>query len=328
MHFAKYYQPPDVSLWQGRADTPADSAIFQRIQCIDLRQPLQTNSGKLIFTLLGFACDEGILRNQGRTGAADGPDALRTALGKLALHRRESVVYDAGNIVCRDHDLEGAQQALGEAVSLLFAAGCTPIVVGGGHEMAWGHYQGIAAFYAAKTLGVVNFDAHFDMRPLGEGRKGSSGTPFLQIAKAHDEAGRQLDYTCIGIQLAGNTASLFDTAGSYGVSVLRADELYHHPSAGGKILARAIQANDIIYLSLCLDVFAADCAPGVSAPQPLGLMPQQVVPLLRQAAASGKVISYDIAELSPKFDSDSRTSRLAAHLIHEIIHHHVLTTEA
>jgi len=45
-------------------------------------------------------------------------------------------------------------------------------------------------------------------------------------------------------------------------------------------------------------------APGVSAPQPLGVLPWQILPLVRQLAASGKVVSYDIAELSPKYDID------------------------
>ncbi len=36
--------------------------------------------------LIGFACDEGVRRNHGRVGAAAGPEALRLALGKLAIN--------------------------------------------------------------------------------------------------------------------------------------------------------------------------------------------------------------------------------------------------
>ena len=69
-------------------------------------------------------------------------------------------------------------------------------------------------------------------------------------------------------------------------------------------------------------VFAAPFAPGVSAVQPLGLYPWHVIPLARQLAASGKVLSYELSELSPRYDIDQRTARLAANLIYEIIHHH------
>ena len=53
------------------------------------------------------------------------------------------------------------------------------IVIGGGHETAWGHFQGLA--HPNKDIAILNFDAHFDLRPLINGQLGSSGTPFRQI---------------------------------------------------------------------------------------------------------------------------------------------------
>ena len=76
-------------------------------------------------------------------------------------------------------------------------------------------------------------------------------------------------------------------------------------------------------MSLSLDVFSPAFAPGVSSIQPLGLYPWHIIPLIRQAAASGKMLSYDIAEHVPRYDIDHRTAKLAAALIYEIIHHHL-----
>jgi formiminoglutamase len=76
-----------------------------------------------------------------------------------------------------------------------------------------------------------------------------------------------------------------------------------------------LEKSDNVYLSLCLDVFAAAIAPGVSAPQALGLTPWQIIPALRQLAVSNKVISLDVVELAPNFDLDQRTAKLAALLI-------------
>ena len=76
---------------------------------------------------------------------------------------------------------------------------------------------------------------------------------------------------------------------------------------------------DYIYLSICLDVLAECYAPGVSAPQPLGLSPWQVIPLLKYIMQSGKVISLDIAELSPPLDQEQKTARLAALIIAELL---------
>lgn len=324
MTWTTHYHPPEKKPWQGRPDSPESACFFQVIQTLNLNETKIPKADKQVFALVGFCSDEGIRRNLGRIGAASGPNAIREILAKLPIQKPNFICYDVGDIVCVDEDLESAQSALGEVVNLLLQAGLTPLVMGGGHELAWGHYQGIAERYPDETLGIVNFDAHFDMRPLLPNGDGSSGTPFLQIALAHKKANRRFDYNCIGIQHAGNTRQLFDTAKKYNAQVILADDLHQgFMDKCVNFIDRVVDQNQIIYMSLCLDVIAAPYAPGVSAPQALGLTPWQIMPLVRQLAASGKVVSYDIAELSPRFDIDHRTAKLAANFIYEIIHHHV-----
>lgn len=318
-----HYLPPDPTLWQGRADMPGASSFFQIVQTRNLLEGKSLESDQMAFALIGFKCDEGIRRNSGRVGAEDGPRAMRQALAKLPVQKSNFTLFDVGNIVCADGDLESAQTALGEVVAILLENKIKPIVLGGGHELAWGHYQGINTVYPKEDLGIVNFDAHFDMRPLLKNDLGSSGTPFLQIAKAHQAAKRKFDYNCVGIQHAGNIRQLFETAKNYNTKIILADELHQGQlQKCVDFIDRVIDENDLIYTSLCLDMFAAPFAPGVSAVQPLGLFPWHVIPLVRQLAVSGKVVSYDIAELSPRYDIDQRTAKLAANLIYEIIHHH------
>lgn len=324
MFLGSSYLPPEHKNWQGRNESPANAYFFQIIRLLDLThsQPhLPTaNNHELNFVLIGFCCDEGIKRNLGRPGAAKGPDVVRKILAKLAVQRQNFHCYDAGNIICADQNLEEAQAKLGETITLLLKNKTIPIVIGGGHELAWGSYQGIAQQFPHENLGIINFDAHFDMRPLVE-NQGNSGTAFLQIALDHSVNQRRFDYNCIGIQPCANTKSLFATAKKYNTRFLLADELYNQLYSPIQFLDRIIQENEILYLSLCLDVLAAAFAPGVSAPQTLGLTPWQILPLIRRAASSGKVISYDIAELSPPLDQDDRTAKLAASFIYEIIHH-------
>jgi formiminoglutamase len=208
-------------------------------------------------------------------------------------------------------------------VALLLEKNITPIVIGGGHEIAWGNYQGIAQVFSQKNLGIINFDAHLDMRPLENGQKGNSGTPFLQIATMHQSTQQRFDYNCVGVQHTGNTQSLLDTAKKFDTKILWADELHlGHQGIAMDFIERVIDQNDVIYLSLCLDVFASAFAPGVSATQPLGIYPWHIIPLIRELAASGKVISYDIAELSPPHDIAHTTAKLAATLVYEFTHHH------
>ncbi len=325
MTWNRCYQPPDKNLWQGREDSPPESCFFQIVHMLDLvsNKAWPNANHQAQFAILGFCCDEGIRRNHGRTGAAEGPDIIRQALAKLPIHKHHFTLFDAGNILCADGDLEASQAALSEAVHMLLTKKITPIILGGGHEVAWGHYQGIVKAFPDKNLGIINFDAHFDMRPKLEANKGSSGTPFLQIADMHQSKQHRFDYNCVGIQRTGNIQSLLDTARHFNTKILWADDLHlEHSGIMVDFIDRIIDQNEIIYLSLCLDVFASAFAPGVSATQPLGLFPWHIIPMIRALAASGKVISYDVAELCPPHDIANSTAKLAATLIYEMIHHH------
>ena len=322
MTWTSRYQSATLSVWRGRDDAPPRSSMFQIVSSLDLTGPIKP-AGSLVFAVLGFCSDEGVKRNQGRAGAALAPAVIREVFARMPLHRESVTLYDAGDILCEDGDLESSQTALGEAVLRLHAARITPLVIGGGHEVAYGHYLGIAASFPGKPIGLINIDAHLDMRPLLAGDRGSSGTPFLQIANHRKHSGQALNYCCIGAQKSGNTAALFTEAKQHKVRVIHAEEIELGPSAAlAQELENLPSVHPINYLTTCLDAFAAAHAPGVSAPQPFGLSPWRLLPWLRRWAKSGRIYSYDIAELCPPLDQDLRTARLAAQWLFEIIHHH------
>ena len=55
-------------------------------------------------------------------------------------------------------------------------------------------------------------------------------------------------------------------------------------------------------LTLDLDVFSVGIAPGVSAVNPYGAFPQHIRPLIGEIMRSGKLVSFDTAEMNPAFD--------------------------
>ena len=99
------YTPPSSSAWRGRADIPETSCFFQVMTMHNLHEPLPKVS-HLAFALIGFCCDAGVARNHGRTGAKEGPDAIREVLAKLSIQRQYVTCFDVGNIVCDDDNLE------------------------------------------------------------------------------------------------------------------------------------------------------------------------------------------------------------------------------
>lgn len=320
----EYYQPPEKNLWQGRIDNEIPERFNQVIELINLAQDDIPDNENYTFVVIGFACDEGVRRNYGRVGASKGPAALRKSLANLPFNYYNSInVYDVGNINCNNQNLEQAQQALGQLVEKVLLAGCHPIVLGGGHETAWGHYQGISGTDYTYNLGIINFDAHFDLRPKINGNMGTSGTPFTQIAEDRESEGLDFDYFCIGIQPMANTLSLYEEAEILGVEYIEANDLLGFTSQDSleqlEKFVEFIERHDHLYVSVCLDVFSSAVAPGVSAPQPLGLQPQTILPYLKILASSDKVISLDIVELAPEYDRDNTTAKLASQLVAEYI---------
>ena len=280
------------------------------------------------YAFIGFASDEGVKRNHGREGAVAGPAALRKALAGLPLHLPNVELFDAGDIVLDPKDpgdsLLKAQLSLARTVRLLLDSGITPIVLGGGHETAYGHGLGVLEWvnenHPENQLGIVNWDAHFDLRPLEDGR-GTSGTPFLQLARHFREQVRPFQYLVLGTQEAANTRSLFATAHDLGVNYIEAERIAENRKSHLlREIAPFLAFNDYLYLTNCLDVYSAAIAPGVSATNPDGLFPGDVYRIFDAIVASGKVLSLDVAELLPRLDRDDVTAKLAARIIHRFIH--------
>lgn len=301
-----YYNPPRRLIWKGRIDSEEIERYHQAVDLLDMRERCPVHTKPLSIALIGYASDDGIARNFGREGAATGPIAFRDALGKLAIHLKMPFsLFDVGDVISKGGDVEGAQKLLGEIVESLIEKGHFPLIIGGGHDLAYGAYLGLTS-----RPSIVNFDAHFDLR---EGIS-NSGTSFWQISELLKRENLPFQYTCLGVQENGNTESLFQKAKELQVTYLTTKDMRRNPKLAVDILEQLVQKSSSLFLNIDIDVFCNACAPGVSAPEPLGLTPAEILPLLFMLAASRKVSALAIAELSPPYDLDGRTARLAANI--------------
>lgn len=294
--------------WQGRNDgnDPLACRVFQRVK-------LDTQVQKGDFVLHGFAVDEGVRRNHGRVGAKNAPDVIRKSMANFPVIHPDFSLKDFGNITCEDADLEASQKKLSLSVAEVLAKGAKSVVVGGGHEVTFSHYQGIRMAFPDKKIGIINFDAHFDNRkPIDE--KATSGTGFYQIAEVDT-----LYSLHIGIQRNSNTLKLFDTAHSLGMKYILAEEIFFENLSG--ICAKIdefLEEIDILYITICMDVFNAAIAPGVSALAYNGIFADtSFMRIYRHALSCPKLVALDVAEVNPEYDIDNRTARLAASLLYE-----------
>jgi formiminoglutamase len=161
------------------------------------------------------------------------------------------------------------------------------------------------------------------LRDAGAGA--SSGTPFRQVAAACAERGAEFNYLVIGVSPSANSGALFDTAQALDVAwVEDIDCRLHALSEIELFIERLVERVDALWVSVCLDVFPAAVAPGVSAPAAIGVDPALVVALLRFCGEAChrtgvRWLLGEIAELNPEFDIDARTARLGARIAHEMV---------
>lgn len=318
------YSKTDPLIWTGRK-SGQQLYLHEKVVCLDLYSEKVPDINRRAWAILGYACDEGVKRNQGRIGAAMGPDAIRKQLSKLPNHlTEETVLLDTGTIDCKDGDLKKTQTVLARSVTQLLMQNTFPILLGGGHDIAFGHYNGIKKYLALegkkKTIGIINFDAHFDLR--SNETNTNSGTPFYQIAQECTLDNAPFKYMCLGIREDANSKILFETAKDLKVSYI--DKTRFNPTHFNKVskkIKQFIKEVDYIYTTIDMDGFSSAYAPGVSAASPMGFCPDMVLECLNIIMDSKKMIGLDIAEMNPTYDIDHQTAKLAASLVHFIIHH-------
>lgn len=304
--------------WSGRVDGE-DRSHRRWHQCVslcDLDKLPDSEGNEPVW--IGFASDEGVRRNKGRTGARNAPAYIRKACSNFPVHTENDFeIKDLGDVTCEQNDLETAQQTLIDVVVSVQKKGYSTIILGGGHEVSYPHYTGIRSAHPHKKIGIINFDAHFDLRELDSVVGPTSGTGFSQIAQNE----KDFRYLVPGIQEMGNTRKLFRVANELGVWYVPASKFN---TEGKQEVIQEIRTFlnecEMIYLTICMDVFASAFAPGVSAPANNGILPDHIfLEFLSIIQSSGKVVGFDIAEVNPELDIDERTSKLAASFIYHWI---------
>lgn len=297
--------------WDGRVDEGSKSKrihqVVENVHVNDVRQSEANHLG-----IVGFASDEGVKRNKGRTGAAEAPNEIRKWMASIPYHYEKKRVIDLGNVSCSDQDLEGAQNQLAEHVTTLIHNHYTPIILGGGHETFYGHYLGARnAVGTDKKIGIINLDAHFDLR---QDEPPTSGTMFRQAL----ESDGNVDYLCVGIQELGNAKQLFETAEKHGVTYILAKDLHPLEQTFEVIDAFAKKQDYVIY-TICTDVINQAYAPGVSAPAPFGIEPTTVRRITERIVLQPNFLSFDVSEVNPSLDVAHQTARLMAYVVSEIM---------
>ena len=262
-------------------------------------------------------------------GTAAGPEAIREASLQVdLLDAHFGSVWRAG-IAEVDPVLPGEhtdQDAAGEAirgelrsrVATLIKAGKIPAVLGGEHSVPLGAIEACAAHVG--TLGVLQIDAHMDLRNAYEGNAYSHASITRNVLEACPGVSRLLQ---IGIRdWCEEEQHYADEAGNR-IRVLTDAELWRHTDSGGS--ARALFTEllrdlpDDLYITFDIDGLDPSLCPGTGTPVPGGLSFQQAACLLEAVAESGKrVIGFDLVEVAPGPNGDEWDANVGARVLYKL----------
>lgn len=212
---------------------------------------------------------------------------------------------DLGDIAVSG-DVERDQAALGAAVAPHIDQGRFVVVLGGGHETAFGHFLGYR-----RPVDLLNWDAHTDVREPKHGLA-HSGSPFRQAVEDPSKLCRS--YRVAGLQPQSVARDHVAFVRAHGDAIFR-DRL----STAAAIDSVYDPLGDSALVSFDLDAVDQSHAPGVSAPATNGLPVDLWLRAAFMAGADQRVRSADVVELSPPHDRDGQTARLAALTVWQLL---------
>jgi arginase len=261
-----------------------------------------------LVTLLGVPWDGS---STGQRGAASAPPAIRQALWHPSSNpwnergdnlSSSSVLEDGGDVPLAS-DAGATRTAIESRVREMLAAGRKPLLLGGDHSIT---YPILRAWSGrAEPLSVLQFDAHGDLYDEWEGDRFSHASPFARIMEER-LAGRLLQ---VGVRTL--TAHQRSQASRFGVECLGPDRWREALPLVGRIMKGPL------YISLDLDVLEPMLAPGLSHPEPGGLLVRDLLEVL--AAVRTPVVGADIVEYNPLLDLRDLTGRVAAKFVKELV---------
>lgn len=297
---------------------PAGTARFKDRYTVRANELLQDaqggDSGK--FGLIGLPLSKSSISH---SGASFAPETIRSSLGSFSTYSAETgldlteKLLDFGDVLMHPTDIIESQRRITEELKGIFDKSAVEnwFLLGGDHGVT---YSTIKAMAKTKKIGVIQFDAHHDLRNTEDGGP-TNGTPFRRLLEDQILKGEQIAQ--IGIRDFMNARAYAAYAKEQGVEVYT---MQHVEELGiekilEKELARLAETTDVIYLSVDMDVLDQAFAPGCPAIGPGGMDSHTLIKAIDLSAKHPAVKVMDIVEIDPMIDFRNMTSRTAAYLL-------------
>lgn len=224
-------------------------------------------------------------------GTAAGPRAILEASLQLEAFDGRRVPVRAGihthpPVDCRHADQHQALRIIEDKVGRIMTAGKKPLILGGEHSLTIAAARAAASQYI--SFGVIQFDAHADLRDSYEGNPMSHACVMRRIW----ELG--IPFFQIGVRSLSEAEH--DFRRQHDIAFLDAETI-HGQGIPARILPPAFPEN--IYLTFDIDCLDPAVMPATGTPEPGGLSWSQSVGIIKNIARNRQVIGADVVEFAP-----------------------------
>ncbi|MEM5947524.1 agmatinase [Spirochaetia bacterium 38H-sp] len=243
-------------------------------------------------------------------GTAAAPGAIIEASGQLEAWDGRSIPSDRGintQEEVRASEPEEMIELVSERIKLCFSHSSVPVVIGGEHSVSCGVWKAIAETYGAGEIGIVQIDAHADLRDSYQGTRYSHACAIR----------RACDYD-FSVYQAGVRSISYD-------EVLFRKSYPNIKWADAQDIRRKRASLDIdelfpdkVYITIDVDGFDPSVFRETGTPEPGGLMWYEVLFFIERIARSREIVGFDVVELAPHRGSHVEAFA-AARLIHDIM---------
>lgn len=255
-----------------------------------------------------------------RPGTRFGPQAMRKISGLtggynpgLGVDLFESLeIVDAGDISVIPANLEKSFDQIAKAVSYIAERQVFPIVLGGDHAIGYPDVRGLAPFIDG-NIGIIHFDRHSDLSEYNQDER-MHGAPFFHATNIPNAPATNL----VQIGIGGWTGSKdgMKIARDRRATVMTVDDVDRF--GPDRVIEYALEIAwknaKAVWISLDIDSVDPAFAPGTGTPVPGGLLPREVLAMIRGIAAAG-LVGMEVVEVSPPYDVSDITALLGVHAV-------------
>lgn len=240
------------------------------------------------------------------TGTSKGPDAILNASDQLELFNGKTCPGEQGIFTHCPIDCVGDAQLVFERIyastKSVLDIGKIPVLLGGEHSISYGALKACKEKYG--NIGVVQFDAHADLRNEYGGSKWSHASVMR----------RAVDDLSLPLVQFGNRAFCleeYEARKAYNVCSFDAEFLAHN-----SLPENAIPKDfpEHIFITFDVDGLDPSIIPDTGTPVAGGLMWYQALDLAKFSLQGRRLIGFDVVELAPReacIVSDFASAQLA-----------------